>query len=134
MDMLAAMKEIVFLAPDEPGNCGKDHFVSMLQRASVGNFSQAKLGRWLGYMQGVLVAKEISTLDEMKELNRKYSEIAHEAPPLPAEVERVRQRLDDLVERAPDDDALVFHRGLIAVAASLLSRWPGGQASELPNE
>lgn len=65
--------------------------------------------------------------EQVKTIDRLTAKLATPpTPPLPAEVERIAQRLSDLVERAPDDDVLVFHRGLIAVAASLLSRWPGG--------
>jgi hypothetical protein len=32
-------------------------------------FSQAKLGRWLGYIQGVAVNSGYATLDEMKRIN-----------------------------------------------------------------
>lgn len=37
-------------------------------------FSEAKLGRWLGWIQGVACAKNWMTLDEAKEVNKRYSD------------------------------------------------------------
>lgn len=53
-----------------------EHLESMLDRikADPTAFSDAKLGRWLGYAQGVLVANGCMTLDEMKDLNRRFAE------------------------------------------------------------
>lgn len=34
-------------------------------------FSEGKRNRWLGYIQGVLVALEVATLDEMKHINER---------------------------------------------------------------
>lgn len=36
------------------------------------SFSEGKLNRWLGYVQGVLVARGIATLDEVKAINLKH--------------------------------------------------------------
>jgi len=36
-------------------------------------FTDAKLGRWLGYLQGVLVANKCLTLEECKEINRRWA-------------------------------------------------------------
>ncbi len=35
--------------------------------------SEAKMNRWLGYAQGVVVASGCATLEEMKEINRRAS-------------------------------------------------------------
>lgn len=52
-----------------------DHLQSMYDRvvSSDIQFSEGKLGRWLGYMQGVLVANQCCTLEEMKELNQVFA-------------------------------------------------------------
>lgn len=39
-----------------------------------GEMSENKTMRWLGYIQGVLVAKGDATLDEMKDVSRRASE------------------------------------------------------------
>lgn len=53
-----------------------DHLESMYQRVrdNPTGFSEGKLGRWLGYMQGVLVANQCCTLEEMKELNKRFAD------------------------------------------------------------
>lgn len=49
-----------------------EHLVSMLERIQENPelFSEGKIGRWLGYIQGVLVANGCLTLDEVKRINR----------------------------------------------------------------
>lgn len=49
------------------------HMVSMVSRArdAAPPFSEGKINRWLGYMQGVLVASGHADLDEVKEINRR---------------------------------------------------------------
>lgn len=37
-------------------------------------FSEAKLGRWLGWLQAAATAARALTLEECKEINRRYSE------------------------------------------------------------
>lgn len=37
------------------------------------DFSESKLGRWLGWAQAAVVAAGIATLDEMKEINLRNS-------------------------------------------------------------
>lgn len=49
------------------------HLVSMSARMMEGGMSDAKLGRWLGYAQGVLVARGLLTLEECKEINRSFA-------------------------------------------------------------
>lgn len=54
------------------------HFEDMLRRSreayhTGSRFSSAKDGRWLGYVQGVLVAFAVFSLDEVKEINRQYA-------------------------------------------------------------
>jgi hypothetical protein len=52
-----------------------DHLSSMLKRIDEDSaqYSEAKIGRWLGYIQGVLVANDCLTLDECKDINMLYS-------------------------------------------------------------
>lgn len=78
VDQLAAMKITVQLAKDNPWWAKRDgttvlHLESMLERALRDpEMDEAKLGRWLGWMQAILVVhspKEF-TLDDMKELNK----------------------------------------------------------------
>lgn len=77
------MKITVQLAKDNPWWARKEgltvkHLEGMLERVEKdSNISEAKMGRWLGWMQAVLVAmspKEF-TLEDMKALNKscKYS-------------------------------------------------------------
>lgn len=55
--------------PAKPGEpTGLDHIASMRSRIT-SDFSPSKLGRWLGYVQGVLVAGGYATLDEVKGIN-----------------------------------------------------------------
>lgn len=84
MNMLEAMRATVDLALERGyqdvvfDEVGVDwyHLNSMLERVQP-NFSEAKTGRWLGYMQGVLVANGVATLEEMKELNKRFSDSEH---------------------------------------------------------
>lgn len=85
MDMLAAMEETIAIAKgrryDKQTNIENDisqeHFESMLSRMRAGMaegyFSEAKQGRWLGYIQGVLVARGFLSLEEAKEINKKFA-------------------------------------------------------------
>lgn len=83
MNMIAAFEDTLELAgprlrratPPPPG-CDWEHLQSMLDRitANPADFSPAKLGRWLGYAQGVLVALDVATLDEMKEINKRHAD------------------------------------------------------------
>ncbi len=74
MDQRAAFKETVFILE---GRVPDDdplfiHIQGMEPRLE-GWFSEAKLGRWLGWAQGVACAKNWLTLDECKDINKKYS-------------------------------------------------------------
>jgi hypothetical protein len=82
MNMREAMRATLDLARergygdisfDEEGT-DMAHLDSMYRRMEEGeHFSEGKLGRWLGYAQGVLVAHQCCTLEEMKELNKAFS-------------------------------------------------------------
>lgn len=83
MMQLEAMHDTVRLA-EKRGYKGTqpdaslEHFRSMLSRATegraIGTFSEAKLGRWLGYIQGALVAERVLTLGECKSINQKWAD------------------------------------------------------------
>lgn len=82
MDMKSAFLDTLKLAYDrdyhrasfDQNGVNYDHLLSMLYRIQQEpwNFSEAKLGRWLGYAQGVLVANGCLTLDECKEINKRH--------------------------------------------------------------
>lgn len=77
MNTLGAFKEIVKITKANArklptaGPCSAFHIEAM-GKCINDAFSEGKRNRWLGYVQGVLVARGIMTLDEIKELNRKY--------------------------------------------------------------
>jgi hypothetical protein len=84
MRQLDALAKVAMIA-NELGNDGdvgdgvsRQHINSMFMRAyemtQAGEMSEAKLGRWLGYAQGVLVAQNVMDLEGAKELNREFAE------------------------------------------------------------
>jgi hypothetical protein len=83
MDQRAAFAETVRIAREreygliefDQVGVDYDHFLSMQERM-VDDFSEAKLGRWLGYIQGVLVANGCITLEEAKAINQKFADQA----------------------------------------------------------
>ena len=62
-----------------PKDMQPDHLNDMLRRMEAdanpqgGRFSEGKLGRWLGWMQASCCALGVLSLDECKEINRKWS-------------------------------------------------------------
>lgn len=56
--------------------CDLEHAHEMLAKieARPGNFSPAKLGRWLGWLQGSMCALGIITLEEAKEINKRWAD------------------------------------------------------------
>jgi hypothetical protein len=79
MNQRAAFDETVRLAQDSgmplnPGNpLGLDHMFEMQARIMPG-FSEAKLGRWLGWAQAALVGSGVGvTLDDVKQLNLRHA-------------------------------------------------------------
>jgi hypothetical protein len=75
----AAFVETVAIAtdlgmPNNPGTAlGLDHLRDMLSRFGP-DFSEAKLGRWLGWAQCALVAANVGfTLDDAKALNMRHA-------------------------------------------------------------
>jgi hypothetical protein len=81
MDQLAAFRDTIRLArlhdmPERPGNpLGLAHLRSMLERAESGEFSDTKIGRWLGWAQCAVVAADIGVvLDDMKYINKAHAD------------------------------------------------------------
>lgn len=74
MDQRAAFSETVSLISNRaPGNDPLFlHIVGMEPRMEEW-FSEAKLGRWLGWAQGVACAMNWMSLNEAKQINKKYS-------------------------------------------------------------
>ena len=78
MSQLTAMRETLTRAQecgmaDIAGfaeGCDYWHLQDMVERAQAEGFSEAKLGRWLGWMQCAVVAADLGiTLDDMKQIN-----------------------------------------------------------------
>lgn len=69
--------------PDVDGfaeGCDYWHLQDMVERVEAAmsmpgmEFSEAKLGRWLGWMQGAVVAAQVGlSLDDMKAINVSYA-------------------------------------------------------------
>lgn len=83
MDQLAAMRWTLSRAQEHgmhdmygfAEGCDYWHLQDMMERAQSGDFSEAKLGRWLGWMQCAVVAAQIGlTLEDMKEINRHHAD------------------------------------------------------------
>lgn len=79
MNQRAAFLETVRLAidlgmPEEPDTTlGLAHMRDMLTRIRA-DFSEAKLGRWLGWAQCALVAANVGvTLEDVKRINMRHS-------------------------------------------------------------
>lgn len=50
------------------------HFTDMVQRANAPGFSEGKMNRWLGWMQGVLEDQGLITEDEAGEMSRVHKD------------------------------------------------------------
>lgn len=79
MDQKAAFRETLIAASDLgmpalPGSpLGLDHLLDMYTKICEGDFSEDKLGRWLGWAQCAVVAADIGlTMDDMREINKAY--------------------------------------------------------------
>jgi len=78
-ETLALVKSRVQLWYDSipPATCeevGLYHFEDMLTKVddTKNFFSEAKLGRWLGWIQGAAAARGLLTLEEAKKINFKW--------------------------------------------------------------
>lgn len=85
MNQIEAFNETVMLAikmgmPDQSDvddSLGYEHMFSMLKRieANPEKFSEAKLGRWLGWAQAALVAANVGvTLEDVKQINLRWAD------------------------------------------------------------
>lgn len=83
MNQLAAMRETLTRAQERgmddiqgfADGCDYWHLQGMVERARAGEFSDAKLGRWLGWMQCAVVAAGIGlTLEDMKRINLSHAD------------------------------------------------------------
>jgi hypothetical protein len=80
MNQRQAFKETIELATARnmplwyDSEVGLAHIKGMYERIT-DDFSEAKLGRWLGWAQCAVVAAECATLDEMKAINKRWSEL-----------------------------------------------------------
>lgn len=83
MDQLAAFDDTIALAeergmPEHGGELGLAHLRSMYEQASSSDFSDAKLGRWLGWAQCAVVAAAIGLgLEDMKQINLRHAQSNH---------------------------------------------------------
>jgi hypothetical protein len=93
MNQLDAMRDTLLLlqsrfdlektVPASEPSVTLKHFVGMLEEASFAGhpqidpdgrpFSEAKLGRWLGWIQGAATARGLLTLEEAQAISRKRS-------------------------------------------------------------
>ena len=53
----------------DPDGLGTEHAMWMLNGIFEGYIQNEKAHRWLGYAQGILVASEVVSLDDMKNIN-----------------------------------------------------------------
>lgn len=55
-----------------PADCSLAHLEEMLNKMKKGDMSNGKANRWLGWAQGVLVVLGLATLEEMKQVNKRW--------------------------------------------------------------
>lgn len=79
MDVVTAAQQLVpfieravstKLIPQGGTDAGWEHLNYMINEIEKHNMSEGKSNRWLGYIQGVLVASGAASLGEMKNVNR----------------------------------------------------------------
>lgn len=78
MDMvkvISGLSKIIEDAPETflplPGTrCDREHLHWMLDQINEGKVYGEKAHHWIGYVQGVLVSRHVTTVEEMKDLNR----------------------------------------------------------------
>lgn len=58
---------------EEGSSLGLSHLLDMQSRITP-EFSEAKLGRWLGWAQAAVVSHGLMTLEDMKQINRRYAD------------------------------------------------------------
>lgn len=82
MNQRAAFRETMLLAgrqqmpehSDIDPSLGYEHMRSMWDRIEAGEFSESKLGRWLGWAQAALVSANVGvTLEDVKQINLRWA-------------------------------------------------------------
>jgi len=56
-------------------DCSKAHLIYMIKEMGKGEMSEGKVNRWLGYIQGVMVATGNMTLEEVKTHNKEWQDV-----------------------------------------------------------
>lgn len=83
MNVMAAMEDTMTLAQTQVHRFAQqtvpatvhmeyEHLVEMRDKMRATSMSYGKQCRWLGWMQATIVSWGVSSLDEMKEINRKH--------------------------------------------------------------
>ena len=79
MDLQKVLDGLIELTEAERTSCllpppgrqtDQDHLLWMLDQIDAGAITGEKAHRWIGYVQGILVAYKITSVDEMRDLNR----------------------------------------------------------------
>lgn len=71
-DTLALARSRAMYARTVPSGLDLAHLQDMRNRIT-DDFSESKLGRWLGWAQAAVVASGIADLEAMKEINRRHA-------------------------------------------------------------
>ena len=83
MNMIQAARETIELAAAhgmqdsefEKPELNFPHLVEMLEKMEAGGMSEAKVGRWLGWMQAAVVCScDDVSIEDMKEINRRNAD------------------------------------------------------------
>lgn len=75
MNQKQAFRETLIMAAEldmpllEGTSYGLDHLFDMWETIQKSDFSESKLGRWLGWAQCAVVVSGVATLEDMKEIN-----------------------------------------------------------------
>lgn len=89
------------------------HLEDMYRRLSHEEFSDSKLGRWLGWAQATVVASGVATLEEMKAINKRHAgDPPQEFQPDPNTIMWVA----GWITGAPSKDVGRLNRALITLA------------------
>lgn len=66
------------LGRDPADPCSLTHLGVMRLQMVNETMSEGKLNRWLGYLQGVAVARGLLSLDDVKAINKEYADAVKE--------------------------------------------------------
>lgn len=114
MNQREALKDTIQLAeergmPEEHQfpSLSLNHIRDMASRITP-EFSDAKIGRWLGWAQCAVVAAGLATLDEMKAINQKHSHDMPACVECGAEVVIDVTKIHSLKVFCPNSDCMLF--------------------------